>query len=201
MKTNPRCIVCNTPLNDENWQPSRRKKHDYICKRCNYERVRAWRKSNPIRAKVISVKGHRKRGEQPFNKNRGCSLFLGVHVAERVLSHVFKDVKRMPMHNPGYDFICNKGKKIDVKSSCPRKDGTWQFAIDHNAIADYFLLLAFDNREDLNPLHAWLIPGDKLNHLITATIRPSTIHRWDAYKLDIEHVVTCCNIIKNSSNN
>jgi hypothetical protein len=109
--------------------------------------------------------------QKPMSENKDCSLFLGVHVAERVLSNVFKNVQRMPQNNPGYDFICSKGYKIDVKSASlckilDKKHGSviwrWNFHIRNNTIADYFLLIAFDDRENLNPMHVWLIKGSEL---------------------------------------
>ena len=95
--------------------------------------------------------------------NKECANYLGIHIAERLLSKIFENVTRMPYGNPSYDFICKKGYKIDVKSSCIRKNrNNWSFGIDKNQIADYFLLLAFDNRKDLNPLHIWLIKGNEM---------------------------------------
>ena len=209
------CRVCNVVLNDENWAASGQKEYNYICKKCRREqarlrykanperereRQRLWQKANPEKAKAIHARKRRKQGIHPYNENKKCSSFLGVYVAERVLSHVFKHVKIMPYGNPGFDFICNRNKMIDVKSSCLHKSGVWMFTIKHNTIADYFLCLAFDNREDLNPLYAWLIPGKKINHLKGASIRPSTIHKWDDYKLDINKVVSCCNVLRNQEN-
>ena len=142
-------------------------------------------------------------GGKPAAENKQCPTFLGVHVAERVLSKVFKDVKRMPPNNMGCDFICNKGKKIDVKSACTEthynQRDSWAFTVRRNQIADYFLCLAFDNREDLNPLHIWLIPGHIVNHLKGATIAESTLSKWDEYKLDISKTVACCDNMKETS--
>ena len=156
------------------------------------KQARLWREA--------STRANRKRGVRSFTENKECAQYLGVHIAERVLSHVFKDVRVMPNCNQGYDFICNKGMKIDVKSSCQtggiRWECGWSFNIRHNTIADHFLCLAFDNREDLNPMHAWLLPGGKFNHLMRTSISPSTIHKWDAYMLDISRVSECCNIIR-----
>ena len=123
-------------------------------------------------------------------------MFLGVHIAERVLSMAFKDVKRMPIRNPGYDFICNHDKLIEIKSSCRHKNGQWSFNVKRNVTADYFLFLAFDNRKDLNPLHAWLIPGSVVNHLRMATVRKGTIHKWDEYALDISKISDCCDAMR-----
>ena len=163
--------------------------HDYICKDCRnlYVRERSYLKG-------IAA---------PMSENRGCPSFLGVHVAERVLRHVFNDVEVMPYGNPGYDFKCNKGKLVDSKSSCIHvvkgHSDSWMFTIYRNKIAEYFLLLALDNRECINPLYAWLIPGKVLNHLTGTGISLSTIHKWDKYILDIDSVVECCNEMKDNN--
>lgn len=208
-KSNPICRVCKVKLNDENWSPSKRKKHWYICKECSREyakqyrqanpercreRVRRWRQANPEKSKASYTKSKRKQGGRPYNENKECGMYLGVHIAERVLSKVFKDVERMHMHNPGFDFICNHGKKIDVKSACLNgtKHPSWSFCIRRNTAADYFLCLAFDNREELTPLHVWLLPGSVVSHLENTSISPNTIHRWDAYRLDISKINDCC---------
>ena len=199
MKANPTCNVCGVELTDENWYPSLRKGSHYICKSCENKKIKQWRKANPDKAKAIWTRSDRKEGHQSMSKNKECSSYLGVYVAERVLSQAFKNVRMMPMNNSGFDFICGSGYMIDVKSSCLHKNGAWMFTINHNHIANYFLCLAFDNREYLNPLYVWLIPGEKLNHLAGASIRPSTIHKWDEYQLDTAKVVTCCNMMKEKS--
>ena len=109
----------------------------------------------------------------------------------------------MPMNNQGYDIICNHGKLIDIKSSCILfrivdgiKYSRWMFTINHNTTADYFLCLAFDNREALKPLHAWLIPGSKINHLKNTSVSPSTINKWDEYALDISKISDCCDAMR-----
>ena len=131
-----------------------------------------------------------------MSENKECASYLGVFVAERVLSHVFKDVEVMPYGNPGYDIVCNKGKLIDVKCACLGKGGRWVFNIRRNIVADYFLCLAFDNRDDLNPEHTWLIPGDIVNHLKGTGISPITIHKWDEYKIDVDKVSACCDVMR-----
>ena len=123
MVKNKNCRVCNVELTDENWYPSRRERKNHICKKCDAEQTRSWQKANPNEYKAFRVRANYRHGKQPFNGNRDCTLFLGVHVAERVLSKVFKDVERMPMNNPGYDFICGGGYKIDVKSPTARSTG------------------------------------------------------------------------------
>jgi len=118
--------------------------------------------------------------------NPTCASYLGVYVAERVLSKVFADVVTMPPCNPGYDFICNGGKKIDVKSACIQYDrNRWSFGIKRNCIADYFLCVAFDNRVNLEPQHIWLIPGEKIKCFSILAIPMGATHRWAQYELDI----------------
>lgn len=190
------CRKCGIELNDDNWHPSQRKLSQQICKSCNSKQTRSWYNANPEKARILREKDSRNRGHKSFHENRNCPAFLGVHVAERVLSHVFKDVERMPLKNTGYDFICNKGKKIDVKSACMGSHEQWVFHIRHNTTADYFLCLAFDNREELNPLHIWLLPGTAINYRISASVCLNTISKWDEYRLDISKVTSCCNILK-----
>lgn len=142
-------------------------------------------------------------GGKPMCINKSCPVFLGVHIAEQILSKAFKDVETMPYGNTGFDFICNKGKKIDVKSACVSKHGlhkgSWSFGIRKNQTADFFLCLAFDNRDDLTPLHMWLIPSKKINYLTCAGISKSTILKWDEYKLNINAVTNCCETMKKSN--
>ena len=148
-------------------------------------------------------------GTTQFNKSHGfsngavtnkkCSAFLGVTIAEQVLFNVFNNVERMPYGNKGFDFICNHGYMIDVKSSTQMKtQNAWLFAIKRNQIPDYFLCLAFDDRKNLNPMHIWLIPSKEINHLKSLQISISTINKWSKYELSdkLDKVISCCNIIK-----
>jgi len=139
-------------------------------------------------------------GQLPMNKNKSCSSYLGVYIAERLCRHLFKDVEVMPYGNTGYDIVCNKGKLIDVKSSTTHlrhsKYPFWAFRIDYNKIADFFILVVFDNRTDLNPLHIWMIPGKEINDKSGKSIRPSTIHKWSQWERSAEEVQMCCDIIK-----
>lgn len=131
-----------------------------------------------------------------MNKNRQCSSFLGVHVAERVLAAVFENIERMPYGNKGFDFICGKGYAVDVKSACRTKhkqrSDRWVFRISKNNIADYFLLIAFDDRTHLNPEHLWLIPGGILKNRVTTSISTTAIDKWNEYEKQLDKVVCCC---------
>lgn len=134
-----------------------------------------------------------RRVKKPLNPN--STTYLGCTIAEKVLSRVFKDVTVMKVGNPGFDFFCNKGKKIDVKSACMRKN-RWLFHIKRNTTADFFLCIAFDDRESLTPLHLWLIPLSEVRDKVSASISETTIHKWDKFKLDISETLQCCDEMK-----
>ncbi|MCK9568425.1 hypothetical protein M0R72_05755 [Candidatus Pacearchaeota archaeon] len=110
----------------------------------------------------------------------------------------------MPYGNPGYDFVCGRGFKIDVKSSCLRQHDKnhryqrWAFPINQNNVADYFLLLGFDNRDNLKPLHVWLVPGDSINAKSSLSITNScrSIARYAQYERPIDKVVLCCDQLR-----
>ena len=194
------CRRCNVILTEDNCLMSGFKYHQYICRECRRLQMIEIRKKNPSVYRAACDRGHLKAGRTPMDKNKECSMYLGVHIAERVLSKVFKDVERMGVTNPGYDFVCNRGMKIDVKSSCVlhRKNclDHFTFSIKRNKIAKYFLCLAFNSREDLTPIHMWLLPSNKFNHLICASISESTINKWDEYRLPIDKVSSCCEVLK-----
>ena len=141
-----------------------------------------------------------KQGSISMYKNKSCAAYLGIVIAERLCRHLFKNVEVMPNNNHGYDIICNRGKKIDVKSASVTlshgKNPNWHFRIDYNTIADFFICVAFDNRTDLNPLHLWMIPGKEINENSSKTISPSTIHKWDKWKRDIKDAQLCCKELK-----
>lgn len=139
--------------------------------------------------------------DRRMRKNRDCSLWLGCYVAETVLSKVFKNVERMPMHNPGYDFVCNQGKLVDVKCACENVQPNgitpqWAFSIKKNTTADYFLCLAFDDREHLNPIHAWLLPSAEVCHLTIVSISELSLDKWSEYEIDMDRIVACCDDMK-----
>jgi len=135
--------------------------------------------------------------------NKESSQYLGVTIAERVLSKIFKNIEVMPINNSGYDFICNSGYKIDVKSATKMKNqNTWLFHIRQNQIPDYFLCLAFDNRKNLNPEHIWLIPAEKVNHLISLGISVSKLDKWSQYELTdkLNDIIACCDVLRGDNN-
>lgn len=152
-------------------------------------------------AKYNTDRAHRLGLKIPMDQNKTCGPYLGVYIAERILSRYFEDIIRMPYGNPGYDLICKNGYKIDVKSSCIRSIDrwpSWSFHIRENSIADYFLCLAFDNREDLEPMHIWLIPSKDISHLTGINIPASKygIAKWKLYERPLDKVLDCCTAVR-----
>lgn len=133
-------------------------------------------------------------------RNKECSLYLGVVIAEGVLSKVFTNAIQMPFGNAGYDFICGKGYKVDVKSSTRqgKNRNSWIFTIKYNNEADYFLLLAFNNRSELEPEHIWLIPANVLSDKSGVSISERTLSKWSEYELTdkLDQVIACCDEMK-----
>ncbi len=138
---------------------------------------------------------HRTGRARPMSEAKDCTLYLGVCIAETALSKFFDNIVRMPHENPGFDFLCGRGYKIDCKSSCinirkPPRAPCWQFSIKRNKIADYFLCLALDNRENLIPQHVWLIPGHVVNDHKGLSIvnHPTSLEKWSLYEHPTDRV-------------
>ena len=127
---------------------------------------------------TISVRFRKSRGYSGRSKtNKSCATWLGDRT-EMILMNMFNHVEKMPINNPGYDFKCGQGYMVDAKSGCLVKNRySWSFDIRRNTTPDFFLCLGFDNRQDLNPLHVWMIPGHVLNHLKSASISKSTLDK------------------------
>lgn len=109
------------------------------------ERLKKWR--------------HKTGRQLPKEDNPDCASWFG-YIGENYVGKTFEDPVRMPYGNPGFDWICKKGEKIDHKCACLSYNNMsnwsgWIFHIYHNNIADWFILSAWDNRDSLNPLHVW----------------------------------------------
>jgi hypothetical protein len=159
------------------------REYSRIHRRRNIIRTRLWRHETGI--------------SRPMSENKKCSSYLGVYIAETILSKYFENVKRTKYGTKGYDFICKNGFKIDVKSSCFRNN-MWQFHIRYNTTADYFLILAFNNRDELEPQHVWLIPGHVVNHLygLSITNSPRALKKWTKYEKDLTKVIEGCDLLR-----
>ena len=107
----------------------------------------------------------------------------------------------MPHGHPKYDYLCSQGYKIDVKSATTyyyeKKNAyRWMFKISKNTEADYFLCVAYDNRENLNIIKMWMIPGVAINHLGQLSISPGSFDKWKQYELDPNESNECIEEIK-----
>lgn len=208
MKHNNVCIKCGALLVvGENVTQCGIDHSQYICQKCQRQVGKEWIDTHPnYMTNYMREYRHRTGQNQPMSENRESPSFLGVHVAERVLSHLFKNVQRMPYGNPGFDFTCGKGYLVDAKCSCRRQHNppwadNWMFTINKNQIADYFLCLAFDNRNDLNPEHIWLIPAGDVNDHVGISIAESRLDRWQKYEQPVYRVIACCDTLKTSQTN
>jgi hypothetical protein len=180
-------------------------------KQANPERVtelqRVWRKTNVEKTREYAREAHYRNGVKPAAENKSSSLYLGCVIAETILSREFPGFKRMPNGNTGYDYDCPKGYKIDVKSGCrlafKNRNDSWQFHINKNKIADFFLCIAFDDRENLNPEHIWLIPGGVVNdkQTIVITDSPEILAKWSQYERPLENVMNCCDKLRGENSN
>ena len=121
----------------------------------------------------------------PMSENVDCAHYLGTYIAERkygriILPEIFGNIEReMPYGNPKYDFVVTGNIKIDIKSCCLRKLKGWigwEPHIRFNNVTDYFVILAFDDRENLNLIHVWLIGKDEI-------IRCYKYHMRDSIKI------------------
>lgn len=183
------CSKCNKYLPLSNFKKSYSKsgRHRAACTICENKRIREYK--------------HLIGAQRPMCDAKDSTVYLGVHVAEKALSGFFDHIERMPYGNKGFDFYCGKGLKIDVKSSClhdgtrNNRNGYWKFQIKYNIITDYFLCIAFDSRENLEPVHVWLIPGALVSNKKTLNISDSEIalQKWSQYERPLDRVENCCN--------
>lgn len=158
------------------------------CKICAHTNVRNWKHLRGLNA--------------PMAENKLCTAYLGVVIGEQLLPSYFPGVRRMPTNNPKYDFVCPKGFKIDVKTSTlhgVNQKGVvgWRFNIKQNEDADYFACIGFDDRESLNVVRFWLIPGAKIARLTALVITTGiqSLHKWAEFEKPIETLVNSCNLL------
>ena len=113
-------------------------------------------------------------------------------VAERTIEGLFENLHRMPVRNPGYDYLQrDTGKKIEVKSSTMRENG-WTFQVRYNKIPDIFVFLAFGIKSELVPMRIWVIPGSKINHRAAIRIVDNVVglDKWHVYERSINELNT-----------
>ncbi len=130
----------------------------------------------------------------PASENEYCASYFGVHIAEKYIMKTFEDPIQMPLNNPGFDWICKKGYKIDSKAAClnyHNKNPSLIFPIRYNNIADYFILSGWDNRESLQPICVWIFHKDDIvrgkkfwkRDTITITNTPEGLKQFEKYEV------------------
>jgi len=117
---------------------------------------------------------------EPVEFNVDCTSYFGIEQGEKLfvvfLKDIFDDVKWMGgKRDGGIDFICRNPKKefidkypnlklekekdykIQLRMRCLESGNVgWNFAVEFND-ADYFIFVGWDNRNDLNIMHIWMI--------------------------------------------
>ncbi len=150
--------------------------------------------ANIHKLRRIARNRHYLNGRQSMKDNIDCAKHLGCYINEKMAMDFIPNTELMNSNNPGYDLIYNKKYLIDAKASTIRtrddKYKCWTFHIEQNKVPDYFLLTAYNNRETLEICHMWLIPGIEINDRISISISPSTIHKWDCWKIMNKEDVT-----------
>jgi len=211
-----KCCKCGKDRVNKSWHRFKDEKGvwdkiSYLCDKCN---VDCWAQSKGYEdfADYARERNWNKGISSPMSENEDCATYLGIHIAERILSKIFENVTRMSINNRGYDFICKKGYKIDVKSATlgnsPNTDNRWYFSINYNDIADYFLLIGFDNRESLEPMHIWLFRKDDMmrgkpfymRKGFTMVDDPVTLEIYSIWEMTskLDKMKECCNKLKSS---
>jgi hypothetical protein len=87
--------------------------------------------------------------------------------------------QEMPYGNPWYDFLVTGNIKVDVKSCCLRemKGWTgWEPHVRYNNATDYFIILVFDDRDNLNLIFVWSIGKNEI-------IRGNKFYMRDSIKI------------------
>ncbi len=205
-----RCPACNEvkPLNEFYIKQTGKQRGQPMayCKGCTSIRGQAWRLANKDRVNAVQLARKHRNGESnPMEDNIDCSSYLGIHIAERVLSRYFDNIIVMPHNNPGYDFVCGKGFKIDAKSGCLRHgvrgNPRWAFTIRRNSKADYFICLGFKDRQSLEPLHVWLIPRKDIGNKYTFGVSnsPKMLAKWSKYEKPLDRAVSCCEAMRSKA--
>lgn len=131
--------------------------YDYLAKRdgykddAEYQREKYWNRGD----------------YSPMSENENCPAYLGVYIGEDIAKIILIDIfggieKSMRYRHPSYEYIVKGGYKIDVKTIKLDNKNRCIFPIKYNKIADYFLLIAFRDIENLNIEHIWLIKGNDI---------------------------------------
>lgn len=208
-ETMKKCSVCGIlkPLDEFHKHKTTKDGKRSKCKECRNEDIKDRYHNRgdkeAMKDQYHNRNGRERRGHISMYKNKLCASYLGVAVNECLIKHLYPDAVMTGYGFPGYDFECNRGKKVNAKGSTAhnresKKSNTvfWVFGIRNNKLCDHFLCVAYDNVKSPTPLHIWMIPASEVNDNGSISISASTIHKWDEWKIDINEAQACCTEMK-----
>ena len=144
----------------------------------------------------------------PKEFNEDCSVHFG-DFTENLMIQTFEDPIKMPYGNPGFDWKCKNGDKIDNKGICLMCRGYspyFAFPIRCNNIADVFILSCWDDRNSLNPLHIFafhkndIVRGRKFCkfELFVITNTPKKLKELEKWEVTdrLNKLKEICNVLK-----
>jgi len=198
------CIKCKESKSADLFSPDRRHTSgkQSICRKCQNERNKQYRKSNPEISKKNTEYTTRRRHNlgivTPKEYAIKTSIWLNDCVGKETITHILscERVER----KKGHSLVCNKSNRILVYCRClyahiKRKQykntehiyirNTWEFYFrSKNCNAEYVVLIGFDDRDKLNISHIWCIPFDEIAEKKTITITNSkkSINNWAKYE-------------------
>lgn len=197
---NPRGKVC------EKCHKKQQKKRNDEYRKNNKEKIpennREYYQINRKQILEKTKKQRRRNGMLPWSEIK--HLRLGLYI-EQTIAAMF-GVSTEVFSNKAVDFICPGGYKIQVKAASltNTEHPRWSFQIEKNKVADYFILVAVNNandidKEDFRPTHIWMMKGNVLSNKVGTTISLSRVSKWNKYSIMEKYenkFVACCNIIK-----
>lgn len=153
----------------------------------------------------------------PSEANENCPTYLGVFT-ENLMIYRYPGAKKMRYGNPGFDYLWNE-IKIDVKGKCitlrPGKLPGFTFPIRYNDIPDKFVLVGYENRDNLNPIYAWEFDRDEIvryrigdryilkdfweRHTFTISYTPEGLSEFKDHQINIDELKF--NQLNNNNNN
>lgn len=151
-----------------------------MCSKC-YQRTK--REGKTIEEK--NEWNHRSGRTQSMIDNKACSSHLGFYLANNIMRELYPDAEEMPYGNSGFTHILH-GKYYQVVTSTPKQVGNkspwFGFHTRQNTICDYFIFLAFRDRESTIPTQIWKVPnfGDIQDKKLTS-ISLSRLSKWDCF--------------------
>lgn len=132
---------------------------------------------------------------EPMEFNQDCSSYFGIYIAEKYIIQTFEDPIKMPPNNPGFDWLCKNGLKIQCKARCIGyrsccDSSIFEFLINRNKIADWFILSCWDNRDSLIPLLVLtfhkndIVRGRKFCEFVSLTItnKPENLKEFEKFE-------------------